>query len=355
MNLGSETYVRIDRLAIEQLSSGQEELWDTFVEACPNGSVYHCTVWRKLIKELFGHESFYLYARSDDGAIIGVLPLIRLKSRLFGDFLISVPYVNYGGAIATTVAVEEALMKAAVTLAQDLGAGHIEFRDNRPRGDWPVRTDKVAMELPLPAEADELWSSLSSKVRAQIKRPIKEGVTVAEGGKELLPNFYRVFSRNMRDLGTPVYPRQLFTLILQTFPQHARIIVLKLEGKPVAASFLLGFRGRLEIPWASSIGEFNRLGVNMLLYWESLKAAISDGYGVFDFGRSTVDSGTYRFKKQWGAQQKQLYWHYWLPVGQDIPQLTPRNPRYRLAVGVWQHLPLWLANHLGPRIVRNLP
>lgn len=355
MSLDSQVYAQSDSFTIEQLPEGLHQPWDTFVDTCPSGSVYHRTVWRELINELFGHKSFYLYARSDDGAIIGVLPLIRLKSRLFGDFLVSVPYVNYGGAIATTAAVEHALMRTACALAQTLGSSYVEFRDDRARPDWLVRTDKVAMELALPDNAEALWSHLSSKVRAQIRRPAKEGATAMHGGKELLPQFYKVFARNMRDLGTPVYPRTLFELVLDTFPNNARILVIALGNKPIAAGLLLGFRSRLEIPWASSVRNFNHLGTNMLLYWEALKFAVESGYQVFDFGRSTLGSGTHRFKRQWGAKEKQLYWHYWLSPGTQVPGLTPHNPRYRMAIRVWQHLPLALANILGPRIVKNLP
>lgn len=343
-------------LKIEPLGSEDETAWDAFVDSHARGSIYHRAAWRALITDLFGHETHYLAAKSAEGRIVGVLPLVRLKSWLFGDFLVSMPYFNYGGAVAVDTSVEEALMKAACELAKELASNHIEFRDNRARdAGWPVRTDKVIMGLALPGSKDALWSDLGSKLRAQIKRPAKEGVTVVEGRKELLPDFYKVFARNMRDLGTPVYPQRLFASILETFPEDARIIALRLRDKPVAAGFLLGFRDRLEIPWASSIGEFNRSGVNMRLYWASLEYAITSGYKVFDFGRSTIDSGTYRFKKQWGPRERPLYWHYWLKEGQSIPQLTPSNPKYSLSIKLWQHLPVWITKQLGPKIVGNLP
>lgn len=345
-----------DSFTIERLSEKSSEQWDAFVDTHPDSSLYHRAVWRDLITELFGHESHYLYARSDTGAVLGVLPLIRLNSRLFGDFVVSMPYFNYGGAIALSAEIEGALMAAASDLADDLGCSHIEFRDSTLRGDnWPVRTDKVTMELMLPESERALWASFGSKLRAQIRRPQKEPVEILLGREDLLSKFYAVFSRNMRDLGTPVYPRQLFAWILETFPKQTSIVVLELRDRPVAVGFLLGFRGRLEIPWASSISEFNRFGVNMLLYWESLKIAIRDGYQVFDFGRSTINSGTHRFKKQWGAEQRQLYWHYWLRPGQRMPQLTPRNPKYRLFVEIWKHLPMFLTNSIGPKIVKSLP
>lgn len=144
-------------------------------------------------------------------------------------------------------------------------------------------------------------------------------------------------------------------MILENLPDSCFIVVVRHKGVPVSAAFLLGYRHCLEIPWASSLREANSIGVNMLLYWEVLKYAIESGYQQFDFGRSSVDGGTYRFKKQWGAKPRQLFWHYWLPDGGRMPQLTPNNPKYQLAIKAWQNLPLWAANWLGPKLIKNLP
>ena len=152
----------------------------------------------------------------------------------------------------------------------------------------------------------------------------------------------------MRDLGTPVYPQSFFESIIKHFPSEASIHVVTIEGKPVAAGFLLAHRDRVEIPWASSLREYNRISVNMLLYWDILKTAILREYKVFDFGRSSKDVGTYRFKKQWGANELQLYWHYWLRQGETLPELNPANPKFQLAIHIWRKLPLAVANRLGP-------
>jgi serine/alanine adding enzyme len=343
-----------DALRIERIEPDDD--WDAFVAAHPQASLYHHAAWGRLIEELFGHEHHYWCAR-EGGRIVGVLPLTRLKSRLFGDYMVSLPYVNYGGALADSDGVASRLMQAAADAADQAGSSHVEFRDSEPReAQWSARTDKVAMELELPEDSDALWKQVGSKVRAQVRRPLKEkDVEVATGGVELVEPFYQVFSRNMRDLGTPVYPRRLFERISEEFPQQARIVLVRYQGAPVAAGLLLQYRDRMEIPWASSLQEFNRLGFNMLMYWKALCAAIDAGCRIFDFGRSSADSGTYRFKKQWGAKPRQLYWHYWLADGRPLPNLTPNNPKYRLAIRAWQRLPVPVANLLGPHIVRNLP
>ena len=327
-----------------------------FVENCDRSSVYHMPEWCGLIDRVFNNESYYFYAESHTKEIIGVLPVVRLKSHLFGDYFISMPYFNYGGAIAKNDEIENDLISVATGLAKGIGVTHIEFRDQKIRDNQlPVRTDKVCMILELPSDTDSLEKNIGSKKRSQIKRPIREGAEKIIGGQDLIDEFYDVFSTNMRDLGTPVYGKNFFIEILQTFPDITRIVLIRLKGKAAASGFLIGHHDKLEIPWASTKRQYNQYSVNMLLYWEVLKYVIENKYKKFDFGRSTINSGTYRFKKQWGAKPLQLYWYYWLRDGLSMPNLTTSNPKYQLAIKAWQHLPLFIANYVGPKIVKNLP
>lgn len=345
-------------VSISMLETGNQEAqlaWNQYVEGNPAASIYHRAEWRALIRRTFGHEGHYFQARNASGNIMGVLPLIRLRSRLFGDFLVSMPYFNYGGAVADSPAIEQRLMDTANTHAASLGVSHIEYRDDIPRKGLPVRTDKVNMILPLPREEDALWQSFTPKLRAQIRRPQRENPQVLFGHSELLEDFYHVFARNMRDLGTPVYGQSLFRNILQSFPEQSRIVVIRLSKRPVAAAFLIGQGNTLEIPWASTVREVNKLSMNMLMYWEILRFAINNNYGYFDFGRSSNATGTFRFKQQWGAKPKPLYWHYWLANDNDMPSLNPNNPKFALMIAAWKWLPIPLTKWIGPMIVKNLP
>jgi FemAB-related protein (PEP-CTERM system-associated) len=328
---------------------------DAFVRQHPAGTSYHRRAWLDVIRSAFGHRSIYLAAESG-GELAGVLPIVFFKSALFGRFAVSMPFLNYGGALATTPDVARNLLTRAIEETRKAGAAHLELRHVRQHfPDLPAKRHKVAMELKLAETVDAQWLALDRKLRNQVRKAEKSSLTAVHGGIELVDSFYQVFARNMRDLGTPVYGRTFFEAILRTFPHESRIVVVQLNGRPVAASILHWFGSRIEVPWASALREFNPLCANVLLYWEMLKFAIDRGLTTFDFGRSTPGEGTFHFKKQWGAEASELVWEYWMADGKAMPQLNPKNPKFDLAIRAWQRLPLPIATALGPHVVRNIP
>lgn len=326
--------------------------WDAFVAGRPDATLYHGTRWLRVVAEAFGRPLRMLQATAGEGRVAGILPAVEIRSRLLGHRLVSLPYCNYGGPVAETEAAAEALRQEAVGLARAAGAS-LELRElGAPLAGWETRSDKVVLVLPLPADAEALGEAIGSKRRSQIRRPLKEGAEVAHGGAELLPEFYRVFCKNMRDLGTPVYPWRFFEAIGRHLADAMHVVVVRVADRPAAAALLLRWRDRMEIPWASSLREHNRIGVNMLLYWEALTHAMESGCAAFDFGRSTRDSGTYRFKKQWGAEPVDCRWLYW-PEGAAGAGEAGRLRRWGSAA--WSRLPLPVANRVGPWIAPSLP
>jgi len=331
------------------------EDWDSFVAGHANAPVYLRSGWCQLARDVFRHRVFFIEARAD-GQLQGVLPVVQQRGVL-GNFATSVPFFSYGGALAHGDSVALALMQRARELAIGLRCSYLELRDAREYGgEWSVRTDKASMVLALPDSAEALAKRLGSKLRSQVKRADREAVTVRRGGVELLDAFYDVFTRNMRDLGTPVYPARFFRAILERFAADTELVIIDLAGVPAAGGFLVHDRGTTEIPWACCRGDAKPLGVNMKLYWEVLSAAITRGSHHFDFGRSTIDSGPYKFKQQWGAEPRQLYWHRW----ERRPRAAAVEPAgegrlRRYAVAVWQRLPLPMANMIGTRISPGLP
>ena len=331
--------------------------WETYVSSRASATGYHAWAWRDVIERTFGHACFYLIARRPGrGDITGVLPLVEIRSRLFGRTMTSVPFVNYGGVVADSDAVAQALLASARDLAGTRGCRHVELRHFDRRFDGlPFKQHKVTMRLPLAAG---MWDRLDRKVRNQIRKAMKSDLTVERGGVDLLSEFYAVFSRNMRDLGTPVYRRRLFEEVLRALPDRTRIVVVRHAGRggaPIAAGLTFRSGELVEVPWASSIRDFNALCPNHLLYWSVIEAAIADGCTMLDFGRSTPNEGTYKFKAQWGATPVPLHWEYCLVRGAAIPDQSPKNPKLRMFVETWKRLPLWAANLVGPLVVRQIP
>jgi len=338
-------------LAVTAAGDGDKAEWEAFVSTHPDAG-YHAWAWRHVIREAFGHQSSYLIAKRG-GAVEGVLPMVQINSRLFGRTMTSLPFLNYGGVLADTVEAARALVDRATSIARDGGCRHLEMRHKaRQFAHLPCKQHKVTMLLGL---RPGMWERLDRKVRNQVRKAEKSGLTVERGGVELLHDFYAVFARNMRDLGTPVYAPKLFDRVLHHFRDRAHLHVVRLKGVPVAAGLTYRTGATVEVPWASSNRDYNSLCPNHLLYWHVIDTAVAEGCEVMDFGRSTPDEGTYKFKEQWGAAPLPLHWEYVLLKGGPLPDQSPKNPKFQVIIELWKRCPLWLANTLGPHIVRSIP
>jgi FemAB-related protein (PEP-CTERM system-associated) len=312
--------------------------------------------WLPVLRRGLGHVPFALEAVRG-GRTVGTVNLAFVHSYLFGRFLVSLPYLNTGGVLTTDARAARALTDQAVELADRLKVRYLELRhewaqDHPALGDR--RSDKVHMRLELPATAGALWDQLSAKVRNQVRKGQKHGFTIRWGGPELLGDFYRVFSRNMRDLGTPAFGSRLFAAVLDQFPDRSELCVVHSGDTPVATALLLHGWGVTEVPSASSLRSFNPTCVNMLMYWSLLERAVARGQEVFDFGRSSEGGPTFQFKKQWGATPFPAEWQYYLRRG-TIGDMRPDNPRYDLMIRTWRRMPLFVTRAIGPRIVRGIP
>ncbi len=330
--------------------------WDNFVSGHPEGSLYHLSVWRHILGEAFGKQ-WRVVAAVHQGRVFGGIPLVHMRSALFGNFLVSMPYVNYGGVLVDQDNLLDPLFQAAKRFGEQLNVEYIEFRHLRNHySGLPTKSEKVSMWFRLPDSSEKLLPGFKAKLRSQVRKGEKNGLMVQCGREELLNEFYSVFAQNMKELGTPVYGKKIFRLILEAFPKTARVVVVTNPShNPIAGGFLIGYRDRMEIPWASSLRTFNHLQSNMFLYWNCLKNACDEGYKIFDFGRSSLGSSTYKFKEQWGAQPVSHYWHYFLNHTKSLPELNPQSPKFQAAIAVWRRLPLPLTRAIGPLIAKHLP
>ncbi len=302
---------------------------------------------------MFGHECIYLVARDGASRIAGVLPLVRVRSRLFGHYLVSMPFLNYGGPLGSDDAVR-ALVARAADIARRDGVSLLELRSRRELPlSLAVSHRKITVLLDLPGTSAELWKRLPAKVRSQVRRPQKEGITVAFGPEQCAP-FFSIFAHHMRELGTPTQSRRLFDAIAQQFGSEVWFGCAYQGGVAVAAGCAFRWDREIEMTWASSLSAYNRLSPNMLLYWSFMERAADDGAAVFNFGRCSPESNTHRFKRQWGTRDEPLWW-YAQTGGAVAKTPSPDDPGYAWGPRVWKHLPTAVATALGPRIARCIP
>ena len=378
--------------SVRLYQNSDKQLWDAYVMRHPDSTHCHLSGWREVIEKTYGHKACYLIAERSCGtnnssnsinssnAVVGLLPLIHIKSLIFGNQLVSMPFLNYGGILADNEETQIALLSEAVKLGQKVKASTIELRHLKPltisvpptssdssnpmnpsnssNPSNPIncvtKTHKVRMLLQLPESSDELFKSYNAKLRSQIRRPQKEGMDAIVGGAELLDDFYKVFTVNMRDLGSPVHSKNLFREILNHFDQNVKIGIVTYKGQSVAAGMIIRFKNIIEIPWASTLKKYNQFSPNMLLYWSFLEYACKNGHQYFDFGRSTPGEGTHRFKEQWGAKPFPMYWHNIVLNGKPAGNNESEKSRYEKAIRYWKRLPLPISNMIGPYIRKHI-
>ena len=342
------------------------EKWNDYVKAHPNKTPHHRSEYLIIINKAFDHHCFGYVAQDKNGKIMGVLPIVQTQSYLFGNYATSIPFFNYGGILASSDEAEQSLMQAIKTFAIQNKLSSFQLRQTNEIVDAQLNVgkDKSGMLLTLPQEMKQIGegnakkrAKLRSQAQLAVRKSDEMSVSVRQlfGHRDLLNDYYEVFAHHMRDLGTPVYPKSFLETILDVLGSKATLTVVYWGGKPVSCGFLIRCGDYMEIPWASTLREVNPFSVNTHMYWNILSYALSSGVKTFDFGRSSIGSGTYKFKKQWGAEPKQCYWHTWAPKGKDAPDLSPNNVKFNLAIKVWQRLPVWLTKIIGPPIFKNLP
>ena len=339
---------------IRVASSNDKSAWDAYVNNHPDAAPYSFFAWKDAVEEAYGHKGCYLLAE-EHSTLRGVLPLFHFRIPLWRRSLVSLPFCDVGDILADNSEVCMALANESVSLAQKIKVESLEIRSGSEKlfsdtVGWNVRvsTGKVRMLLPLPDTSEELWKGFKSKLRSQIRKAEKNGLVFSWGNIETLDAFYDVFRRNMHDLGSPVHSKRWFAKIIEHYGANARMGLVYYEDQPVGCGVILLTNHSVSIPWASTLREHNRLAPNMLLYWNFLKYAADYGRKVFDFGRSTPGEGTYRFKKQWGAVPKPLYWYRVISTRNHQQYADIDSANRKIAARIWSRIPFAVVNLLGP-------
>lgn len=338
------------------LSDSEQNVWRRYLAPYGPRAMYCDPSWVTALCNSFSHEPYFISAMQN-GQLVGVLPLAFVSTRLFGRYLVSLPYLNWAGVIADDHLVATALIDEAVRLADELDARQLQLRhlSEIPHPALSHRlTSKVQMRLKLNECIDHLWSKLRSVVRTQIRKADKCGLELTWGRHDVLDEFYRVFSRNMRDLGTPVFGKNLFDNILCARREEAELCVVWFQGNAIAGALVVHGPTLTEVPSASALRSYRHTAANSWMYWQVIKRAVERGQQWFDFGRSSIGSSTYDFKKKWGTRDVPTVWQLYVRQG-EAADLRPESGRFRLAIRAWQHLPISVSRLIGPMIVRGIP
>jgi FemAB-related protein (PEP-CTERM system-associated) len=340
-------------MPLQKLTPAARTRWDAFVVAHPDGTFFHKSGWQRVLEQSFGHTTYYLYMEHD-GIITGILPLTHVKSWLFGSALISTAFCVHGGPLATDAATAVALREAAVAEMKRLGADRVEFRSRRNFGaDWLQVGDRYAtFRRSIDPDPEKNLLAIRRKQRAVVRKSIGSGL-IAEADIAV-DRLHRVYAESVRNLGSPVFPKRYFQAVMDEFGDAAEILTVLDRGQPAASVLSFFFRDEVLPYYGGGTLLARARGANDFMYWEVMRRAAERGYRTFDFGRSKVGTGAYDFKKNWGFEPEPLIYEFKLRAGNSLPDTSPKNPRLQRYVEAWKHLPLPVANFVGPRLIRGL-
>jgi len=338
---------------IRQATDADKDRWDNFVNNHPDATPYHLSAWTTAVQNAYAFESFNLIAE-ENNQILGIFPISLLKIPFKNAELVALPYCDVGAPLATDSGVKKKLIDGALVVGKSNNVSFVDIRGEiatnilQSYGDTSqTNNNKVRMLLDLPGSAEELWTGFKSKLRSQVRKSEKNGLTF-QFSNDKIDDFYSVFSLNMRDLGSPVHSKNWFKEIIKQFADNAKLGLVYHKDKAIGAGIILQAGNKISIPWASTLREYNRLGPNMLLYWKFLEYAADNNCNTFDFGSSTPNEGTYRFKSQWGAKPSPLPWRKIFLKGTPANVTTKPSKKREQLAAIWQKLPLPIANVTGP-------
>jgi FemAB-related protein (PEP-CTERM system-associated) len=340
------------KLEIAALDRGSSAAWDAFVQKSPQASFFHRAGWKRVIEASFNHDCHFLYARRGE-AIVGVLPLVHIRSRIFGHSLVSTGFTVGGGPVATDKETLAALDERAVALAEKLDVDYLEYRSRTPvHADWAQKSGLYAgFRRAIDPSVERNMTAIPRKQRAMVRKGIAAGLTSRIDSD--IDTLHHIYAVSVRNLGTPVFGKSYFRNLVEEFGNDVDIVTVAKDGQPLASVMNFYFRDEVLPYYGGGLNEARPVAANDFMYWEVMRRACERGYRQFDFGRSKVGTGAFAFKKNWGFEPEP--WTYEFKVRRGgIPDVNPLNPKYRLFIAAWQRLPIAVAKLAGPHIVRFL-
>ena len=341
---------------IKTLSTQEYSLWDDFVRNHDGGSFFHLSGWKTVIERSFNHRCFYLYAEQG-GKICGILPLVEVKSALFGHALISTPFCVYGGAIAHSEEALKRLEKKACDLAEQLNVDYLELRyKTKQNSSLLLKQAHSTFGCEIASTPEDILKNIRKKQRAVIRHSLKNELHYnITQDKTSLDEFYHLLSVSYRNLGTPVFSKSYFENLMDVFASEIDIAVIT-DGENKLSSAVMSFYFNEQVLPYYGGGNDNARALKSadFMYYQVLCQASRKGCTWFDFGRSKNDSGPYKYKKNWGMEPQPLFYYYHLVKADSLPNLSPNNPKYKYFIRLWQKLPLSISQFIGPYLSKYL-
>lgn len=336
--------------------AGMERV-ERFVRGHPHGQIFQLPAWLRAVERGCGQRGHYLSVEGGQGEVVAVLPVVAMKSVLFGKALVSSAFAVGGGILSDDEREAHVLGDACVAGAR-AGAFHsAELRGGSDPGPgWSAdRGAHAGFARPLAADEDAELKAIPRKQRAEVRKALGFDLSYRTGSSARdLAEHYRVYAESVRNLGTPVFPRRLFEAMLEEFGDDADILTVSRQGKPLASVLSFYWAGAVMPYWGGGTAEARTWRANDAMYFALMNHARRRGCTRFDFGRSKVDSGAHAFKKNWGFEPQPLeYWRKSID-GARVSSISPDDPRYARRIALWKKLPLPVANRLGPLISRGL-
>lgn len=342
-------------MKVYQYESADMAAWENYVKNSSNATLYHRIGWKTVIENCFGYKTYYLMAR-EGAEVVGVLPLVYMKSWILGRFLVSMPFLNYGGVCSENDEAEHLLVTEAINIGKTERIDYLELHQQKKLNiDLPTSEHKVTLFRPLASNSADIWRSLPKKVRYKIRKAEENELKFEVSGCEGLDVFYDVFLYSQRNLGSPPFDKSFFECVLNEFPVEIKVSLVKYKEKVIGAATVGCFRNTVDGLWACSLNEYHHLYPNEFMYWKHLEYACNEGFGYFNFGRSSKDSGSVHFKEKFGAEIRQLYWQYYLNKTAVMPNANFKGWKYRVAKRIWKTFPPIIARAFGPHIRKHMP
>lgn len=329
--------------------------WDQFVQELPDSTFMHLYGWRSVIERVYGHRGYLLLSKRGTIQVAAAM-VFHVRSRVLGDSLVTPP----GGIIARTSADVQHMAARICRLADDLGVTFAAIRRQEapPESCRLVRVSHYTRESrSIPIDHRSLWASIGSKRRNKVRQARTHGMVVSSDTDNLRA-FYDVLARNYTRLGTPVFSFSLLAEVLREFPEAAKFVFLKKDGKVLGGNILFQFRENLSLLWSAALPSSLSMRPNDLLYWTALDLARTTGCNEIDFGTSIDLSGQQSFKRSWGCSSRPLHDIYYLRRRESVPDLRLMlndSQWFRRAHMLWPKLPIGVAKAFGPYLSSFYP